>query len=402
MEGLESDPRFRPMVWELLAILLSVSAGFGLTRIVEGAAGWYLYSSHRNAGLIWGPYSVVEHATDEFSYQVKINNLGFRDRDFAPGKSGAKRILVIGDSFVYGWGVAAESSWPKVMEKELRRGGLDIEVANLGSPGAGPAEYAALAARAIPVLQPDLVVVAMLQADDLYQAADTPGERPAPGGEKVLRAVRAYYPNMMQVLSPADVKQIHVSKKELREIWKKQVADFERQMTATERLRFEGLPTVIRAAYQGGGLNPGLLFMAIRHREFLIETCDLAGKGRRGIDATARELAKIRQYSEGARADLLVVSVPYRAYVSARDQADMTREGFDIDEAMTSWTTPDDAIQEASRGAQVTFASVTADFRERARANELYFAMDGHFNEAGHAAFGELAGRVVRTKIGER
>jgi lysophospholipase L1-like esterase len=370
--------------------------------MVEGAAGWYLYSSHRNAGLIWGPYSVVEHATDEFSYQVRINNLGFRDRDFAARKSGAKRVLVIGDSFTYGWGVDADRSWPKVMERELRKGGLQIEVANLGSPGAGPAEYAALAARAIPVLQPDLVVVAMLQADDLYQAADSPAERQAPAGEKVLQAVRAYYPHLMQVVLPADVKQIHVSKQELRDIWKKQVTDFERQMTAAEKERFEKLPAEIRAAYQGGMLNPGLLFMAMRHREFLIETCDLGGKGRRGIDAAARELAKIRQSAERAHAELLVVAVPYRAYVSRRDQADMARLGFDIEDAMTTWSTPDEAIGEACRGAQVRFAALTGEFRERARANELYFARDGHFNEAGHAVFGELAGRVVRMRIAGR
>jgi hypothetical protein len=390
----------RRVMLGVVAILIALGVGLGMTWLLEWGAGWRLYASHRNAGLIWGPYSVVEHSTDEFSYQARINNLGFRDRDFAVRRSGAKRVLAIGDSFTYGWGVDGEESWPKVMERELRRGGLDIEVANLGAPGAGPREYAAVAERAIPLLRPDLIVVGMLQADDLFQAAESTAERPAPAGQKVLRAFRALYPNLMQMLSPADTKQIHVSKEELRETWRKQVKDFLRQMTAAEKARFENLPSPVRAAYQAGGLNPGLLYMAMRHGEFLIDTCDVAGKGRRGIEETAKELAKIRQYAERVHADLVVVPVPYRAYVSPRDQAKMAALGFHVEEGMNSWSTPDEAIHEACLGARVPFFSVTAEFRERGRANDLYFQWDGHLNRAGHAAFGELAGRMVRTRVG--
>ena len=390
---------FRRAMLGLVAILISLGVGLGITWILEWGAGWRLYASHRNAGLIWGPYSVVEHVTEEFSYQARINNLGFRDRDFAVRRSGAKRVLAIGDSFTYGWGVDARDSWPKVMEGELRRGGLEIEVANLGAPGAGPREYSALAERAIPLLRPDLIVVAMLQADDLFQADESPAERPAAASQRVLRAFRALYPNLTQMLSPVDTKQVHVSKEELRETWRKQVKDFLGQMTTAERARFENLPSRVRAAYQAGGLNPGLLYMAMRHGEFLIDTCDAGGKGRRGIEETAKELAKIRRLAERAHADLVVVPVPYRAYVSRRDLAEMAELGFHVEEGMLSWNTPDEAIHEACRGAHVQFFSVTAEFRELGRANELYFKWDGHLNQAGHRAFGELAGRMVRTGI---
>jgi lysophospholipase L1-like esterase len=393
---------FRRAILGLVAILISLAVGIGITWILEWGAGWRLYSSHHNAGLIWGPYSVVEHATDEFSYQARINNLGFRDRDLAVRRTGAKRVLAIGDSFTYGWGVDAEDSWPKAMERELRQGGLNVEVANLGAPGAGPREYAALAERAIPLLRPDLIVVAVLQADDLFQAAESPAERPETASQRVLRAFRAFYPNLMQMVSPLDTKQVHVSKEELRATWRKQVQDFLGQMTAAEKARFENLSSQVRAAYQAGGLNPGLLYMAMRHGEFLMETCDVAGKGRRGIEETAKELVKIRQYAERAHADLLVLPVPYRAYVSLRDQAEMAGLGFHVEEEMLSWSTPDEAIQEACQGAQVQFLSVTAEFRERGRANDLYFKWDGHLNKAGHGAFGELAGRLMRTRVAGR
>jgi lysophospholipase L1-like esterase len=390
---------FRRFLLGLVAILFALGIGIGITWILEWGAGWRLYASHHNAGLIWGPYSVVEHATAEFSYQARINNLGFRDRDFSVRSTGAKRVLAIGDSFTYGWGVDAEDSWPKAMERELRRGGLDVEVANLGAPGAGPREYAGLAERAIPLLRPDLVVVGVLQADDLFQAAESKPEQPLTTNQRMLRDFRALYPNLMQMVSPVESKQVHVSKEELRETWKKQVKDFLGQMTAPEKARFENLPAPVQAAYQAGGLNPGLLYMAIRHGEFLVDTCDVAGKGRRGIEETAKDLAKIRQYAERAHADLVVLPVPYRAYVSRRDVAAMAELGFHVEDEMISWSTPDEVIQEACRGAQVQFISVTGEFRERGRANELYFELDGHLNKAGHSAFGELAGRMVRTWV---
>src|ERR1035441_4431593 len=108
---------FRRVILGVVAILIALGIGLRSTRILEWGAGWRLYASHRNAGLIWGPYSVVDPATEEFSYQARINNLGFRGRDFPVRRSSAKRVLAIGDSFTYGWGVDAENSWPKVMEQ---------------------------------------------------------------------------------------------------------------------------------------------------------------------------------------------------------------------------------------------------------------------------------------------
>jgi hypothetical protein len=173
-------------------------------------------------------------------------------------------------------------------------------------------------------------------------------------------------------------------------------------MSAAEKARFENLPSPVRAAYRTGGLNPGLLYMAMRHGEFLIDTCDAGGKGRHGIDETAKELARIRQYAERAHADLVVVPVPYRAYVSLRDQAEMAGLGFHVENEMISWSAPDDVIQEACQGARVPFLSVTGEFRERGRVNDLYFKLDGHLNRAGHGVFGELTGRVVRMKFPAR
>ena len=49
---------------------------------------------------------------------VKINSDGFRDDEHTTGKSDKRRIVVLGDSLIFGWGVEMEQSfehrrWPR-------------------------------------------------------------------------------------------------------------------------------------------------------------------------------------------------------------------------------------------------------------------------------------------------
>jgi lysophospholipase L1-like esterase len=50
----------------------------------------------------------------------RINSDGFRDREFATGRSrGTRRIVCVGDSYTYGWGVELDDSYPKQLERSL-------------------------------------------------------------------------------------------------------------------------------------------------------------------------------------------------------------------------------------------------------------------------------------------
>jgi lysophospholipase L1-like esterase len=132
----------------------------------------------------------------ERSFSLETNSLGFRDREFNSSRMDRTRILALGDSFTYGWGVEIEQSWPKILESKLRAAGRDVEVANLGKPGGSPKDYADIAEKATPILKPDLIIVAVLQGDDLAQmeqvAQDTnnrTGNAPKTTGERYGRAL---------------------------------------------------------------------------------------------------------------------------------------------------------------------------------------------------------------------
>jgi lysophospholipase L1-like esterase len=65
--------------------------------------------------------------------EVAISSQGLRDREFAavppPGRT---RILMLGDSLTFGWGVPAERTYAKRLEQMLRQAGHDVEVINAG------------------------------------------------------------------------------------------------------------------------------------------------------------------------------------------------------------------------------------------------------------------------------
>jgi len=379
--------RTRSALTSILLVAVSIGVAFLLTLALDWAAGVYLYSSHRNAGLIWGPSSVVRHTTREFSYVARINNLGFRDRDFRRGKAPGRRAIVLGDSFTYGWGVNNDDPWPKVLERSLN----NVEIANLGSPGGFPRSYADLAEKAIPLLRPDVVIVAVVQSDDLHQSAEK-----APS-HRVSRLLTDHYPNLMQLISGSDVKKLDVSAEDLAGIWKKQVQDFTAQMEPAERKKYEALAAPIRTAFLEGQLNPGLLYYSIRFPSFLLDTCDLEAPATRAeIDEMSAQLARISELAKRWGASALVVSIPYPPYASEHHLEAMKELGFAIRPDLLESTKPDEAIERAARRAGLPFLTVTREFRQEARRRDLYFRLDGHLNPLGHQVYASLLAPLLR------
>lgn len=78
---------------------------------------------------------------------VAIDALGMRDREFAPKAAGEQRLLVLGDSMVWGCGVDAEQALPARLQHELAARGDAWTVGNGGVPGYGSKHMAQHMAR---------------------------------------------------------------------------------------------------------------------------------------------------------------------------------------------------------------------------------------------------------------
>ena len=93
---------------------------------------------------------------------VRINAEGFRDDEIAPSAPpGALRILCLGDSSTFGYGVTPGETAPAQLEHSLARRfpGRRVEVINAGVPGWESANGAAFLARRGMAWKPEVVVI---------------------------------------------------------------------------------------------------------------------------------------------------------------------------------------------------------------------------------------------------
>ncbi|MDF0643550.1 MAG: SGNH/GDSL hydrolase family protein [Nitrospira sp.] len=126
-------------------------------------AAWYRPSDRFGHELVpgfegFGPLNVP----------IRINDLGFRDGEHASEKpADVVRILGLGDSFLFGWGVPEDQTFLRRLEQQLaRRTGRRIETINAGVPGWGLNQYYIYLTLMGRQLDPDLVVLAYF-VDDL-------------------------------------------------------------------------------------------------------------------------------------------------------------------------------------------------------------------------------------------
>jgi hypothetical protein len=100
---------------------------------------------------------------------VRTNSLAFRDnREYPLTKPpGTFRILVLGDSVTFGHGALYETSYPYLIEQQLKAWHPDVkwEVWNLGVPGYNTAQELAQLNELGDRVQPDLVIVGFFLND---------------------------------------------------------------------------------------------------------------------------------------------------------------------------------------------------------------------------------------------
>jgi hypothetical protein len=98
---------------------------------------------------------------------LTINSKGLRDQEYTYERTaGAKRVLVLGDSFTWGYGVSDEEIYTEVLERKLAEQGRNWEIINTGVSGYGTdQEYLFFKTEGLKY-QPDLVILALYLYND--------------------------------------------------------------------------------------------------------------------------------------------------------------------------------------------------------------------------------------------
>lgn len=95
-----------------------------------------------------------------YDVNQSINPEGFRDtKDYKRADKKTKKIVVIGDSFSYGYGIKnINNRFSNLLEKTLNNEGYGIEIYNFGVQGANINEEKKLLKLAIEKVSPDLII----------------------------------------------------------------------------------------------------------------------------------------------------------------------------------------------------------------------------------------------------
>jgi lysophospholipase L1-like esterase len=107
-------------------------------------AGMYVATADGDVALMPGYRGTLQ--VDTLTH-VAINSLGMRGDEPGPPRDDEQRLLVLGDSLVWGYGVEAEQTFPVLLQQRLRAAGLTITVGNAGVPGYGERHMALQMAR---------------------------------------------------------------------------------------------------------------------------------------------------------------------------------------------------------------------------------------------------------------
>ena len=174
--GITSPPSVRLSVKVFVAIMATL-ATLPMAEWMAGAVRGHAWS-YLNIYQVDARYGVrlqsdVETATRSREgriTQVRTNSLGFRGGDWLPASGDAPvpgRILLLGDSQVFGYGVDASSSMAYRLEEKM---GGAWHVLNAAVPTWGPTEYVMALEDLGPVYRPQVVVVMANLANDWFEA----------------------------------------------------------------------------------------------------------------------------------------------------------------------------------------------------------------------------------------
>jgi putative peptidoglycan lipid II flippase len=393
--------------WVGRLLILGVTTVLAL-KAGDLAVGWLRNTQQRH--LLRLPASAnFRHQSTEFDYTFTANSLGLRgpERPFAK-PVGTRRIAVIGDSFVAGYGVANEEVLTARLEKLLNSDAKSpVEVINLGRTGSSTVRELDLYTLIGRWFQPDVVVLAYFLGNDLREVVEEHDQEELQGWHPqgtIRRAAYGLCPNIYLELAllklSAEMRKSLQPQREgdilaiLRRECESRGADY-----AAVEAAYHRLPEEVRQ-----GLEQGRL----RHQQ-IIPACYDAGRLRRSLDPpdeyfqqawprTEQHLDLLVSEVAKDHAQLVLLILPDGSQVDPAAHEFTARIGYDVDSAwLTGSCRTAEALHDWARRRSVPWLDLTNDFRQSM--TPLYYPQDGHFNPAGQKRAAELLAEFLRERL---
>ena len=130
-----------------------------------------LREPHETRGWTLVPDKVSLQSTLDYTVVERINSKGLRDIEhtYIPDK-GRYRIVVLGDSFMEGYQVDLEKSFPRLLEKKLKD--INADVVNMGVGGYGTTQELLTLKEEGLKYKPKLVIMAFFPSNDIVNNSE--------------------------------------------------------------------------------------------------------------------------------------------------------------------------------------------------------------------------------------
>lgn len=165
--------RLLVMAGAMVVALLIAEGALRLFRLAPAAGVGTVTSAQfdRVPGIYTPNQRVRDLQRPVLPFSVTIDSLGYRGADFSRQKPANQwRLVMLGDSYVYGDFVDDKQTFPFQVEERLRRVCSDALVINAGLGGTTIVDHAFMLQRAL-ALNPDFVIVVFVM-DDFDNLAD--------------------------------------------------------------------------------------------------------------------------------------------------------------------------------------------------------------------------------------
>ncbi len=285
----------------------------------------------------------------------EINAWDARDREYGPKRDAELRLLCIGDSFSENQALDVDQIWPNIMEDSLAREvSRPVSVINAGMAGWGLWDYRDYLQRMLPVIRPDIVVLAVEVNGDAVSRPEPP---------KPVRMSLLWGLPVRADSSPAN-----------RALWG--------MWLVNELLECRSHAFV---AFRELTYYPGIVTGLTRVVTFS-PLCTDPQRAEQVVEPTAQVLRELRELCEREKVRLVLLAVPLE-YTISPDAADLKVQLELPKIAQLDLSAPRRTLEAIASRADVPLydpSNVLRDTKDRS-----FIPVFGHWSEAGNAAVAE-------------
>ena len=347
-------------------------------------------------GFLIEPGSKMRYQTVEFNSLASINNLGLRDHTIDTNKNGKYRVLCIGDSWTFGWGVNLENSWPKKLEQYLKQQGIqNVEIINAGRPGMYTRTYKENLQKMIPVLKPDLVLLGVLQLDDLAQYYEethrVENKENIPFLKKMAYAGKTFLRySVRNILAHTTKEQTEIN---IRETWKGSAWSITDRFSESQQRRYDKISDSVKALFKTADISPSVLYYYINFPDRVTVFNNPGHAATKfALAEMNKDIAGIKTLCSANNCALVFLNLPTHIFAGHKQPAMP-------DDSLDGWFLKNNRSDSLYRNIAFTnhvpYVEFTNEFRATEDTVAYFFRYDRHPNERGYEKIAGLTGRYL-------